>query len=220
MIVISDIHGCYTTLIELVRKLPHRNICILGDMIDRGENSCFVVEYIKNNKFKCVLGNHEDMAIQVQEETNNRKQYDLLQWWRGNGGDTTIKSYEGMIISLDDHVNWFKTLPLYVEYTNKSNQHFILSHSNINFVWDKKDLNPNLFRQWCLWSREFDSDLYGGSRLGDSKNIIGHTPKKIVTTEGDLTFIDTGCVYHKHGYGNLSAYDLETGKIYTQEFID
>lgn len=218
MIVISDIHGCYETFKALLKKLPHNNVCILGDMIDRGQDSFKVVDYIKSNNIKCVIGNHEDMAIQVSESEENSK-HDLIQWWYGNGGDITVKSYKNHSVDISEHVKWFKTLPLYIEYTNKKGQHYILSHSNINFAWNKKDSMPTEFRGWCLWSRDFDKSMYGSSKIGKSKNVIGHTPQKSVKADEDLIFIDTGCLYGKHGYGNLSAYDLETGEIYTQRYV-
>lgn len=219
MIVISDIHGSFKTFKALLEQLPHNNICILGDMIDRGKDSCKVAEYIKDNNIKCVLGNHEDMAIQVEDEKDSRRQNELLSWWYGNGGNTTVDSYEFCSSLLGEHLEWFKTLPLYLEYTNSKGQHFILSHSNINFAWNKKNDMPDEFRQWALWSRYFDKSIYGESKIGKSKNIIGHTPKKHVSEVEELIFIDTGCVYGKHGFGNLTGYCLETGNVYTQKNI-
>ncbi|MDA3854879.1 MAG: metallophosphoesterase [Candidatus Woesearchaeota archaeon] len=219
MIVISDIHGCYNTLLKLLEQLPHRNICILGDLIDRGPESYKVVDYVKSNNIKCLLGNHEDMAIQVQE-ASTMSEFRLRDWWYGNGGDVTVESYEGKDGILEDHINWFKTLPLYEEYTNNIGQHYILSHSNINFVWDIRDSDREEFEKWCLWSRKFSKLLYGDSKIGESINVIGHTPKKYIDECEDLLFIDTGCIYRNIGYGVLSAIDLETGEVYTQDNID
>lgn len=217
MIVISDIHGCYRTFMELLKQLPHNDICILGDMIDRGNDSYKVVDYIKSNNIKCILGNHEDMAIQVSN-SSPFDEFNLMAWWYNNGGNTTRKSYKEHNMDINIHINWFKTLPLYLEYTNKDSQHYILSHSNINMVWDKRGIEPEIFKEWCLWSRYFDKSMYGDSKINKSINIIGHTPKQYVVEDEDLIFIDTGCVYSKYGY--LSAYDLETKEVYRQKFID
>lgn len=35
--IIGDVHGCYDTLIALIKKLPEKaEIIFLGDLIDRG----------------------------------------------------------------------------------------------------------------------------------------------------------------------------------------
>ena len=63
MIIIGDVHGCYKTLIALIEKLPKdRNITFVGDLIDRGPGSKDVVEFVRKNNYRCVRGNHEDMA--------------------------------------------------------------------------------------------------------------------------------------------------------------
>ena len=60
--IIGDVHGCYKTLLALIKKLPKDiRICFVGDLIDRGENSKNVVEFIKSNNYDCILGNHKQM---------------------------------------------------------------------------------------------------------------------------------------------------------------
>lgn len=49
--IISDAHGSYKTLLVLIDKLPNKQnseICFVGEVIDRGKNSCKVVELIIN----------------------------------------------------------------------------------------------------------------------------------------------------------------------------
>ena len=58
--VIGDIHGSYNTLLALIEKLPKdANIVFVGDLIDRGKYSSQVVKFIRKNRYKSVLGNHE-----------------------------------------------------------------------------------------------------------------------------------------------------------------
>jgi len=48
--VISDIHGCYRPLEELLKKLPikkEHQVVFLGDYIDRGPDSKRVIENIR-----------------------------------------------------------------------------------------------------------------------------------------------------------------------------
>ena len=47
---IGDVHGCYKTMIALIEKLPKdAEICFLGDLIDRGQNSASVIQYVIDN---------------------------------------------------------------------------------------------------------------------------------------------------------------------------
>jgi serine/threonine protein phosphatase 1 len=64
--IISDVHGCYKTLLALIEQFPNKQnskIVFVGDLIDKGINSCDVIEFVKNNNYDCVLGNHDEMMI-------------------------------------------------------------------------------------------------------------------------------------------------------------
>jgi len=207
MIVIGDVHGCYRTLQALVEQLPHKNICFVGDLIDRGEYSADVVKYVRDNKFKVVQGNHEAMAT-----APNFRDYSL---WMYNGGVATVDSYEKID---DEHqtilkgdLAWMKTLPKYITYKNPLGEFFIISHSNITFNWNTRNSKPDEFDEAALWSRTF----IGTNEL-QGTNVIGHTPVVDVTKNNNIIMIDTGCVFNK----KLSAIDLDTNKIYTQDNIE
>jgi serine/threonine protein phosphatase 1 len=60
--VIGDVHGEYDTLSKLLKKIPTGSeIVFVGDLIDRGKHSSDVVELVRKNNYKVVLGNHELM---------------------------------------------------------------------------------------------------------------------------------------------------------------
>jgi serine/threonine protein phosphatase 1 len=67
MIVIGDVHGGFDTLIKLIEKLPNDNICFVGDLIDRGPKSAQVVDFVIENNYDCVLGNHEELMIHSEK---------------------------------------------------------------------------------------------------------------------------------------------------------
>ena len=55
--IISDVHGCYKTLLALIDKLLNKKdskIVFVGDLVDRGANSIvrylmsMVIQYLKN----------------------------------------------------------------------------------------------------------------------------------------------------------------------------
>lgn len=68
--VISDIHGCYDTFIKLLENsefdINNDVLYILGDIIDRGDKTLEMYEWVKeriNKNVFMILGNHEDMFI-------------------------------------------------------------------------------------------------------------------------------------------------------------
>ncbi|WP_242048782.1 MULTISPECIES: metallophosphoesterase [Nostocales] len=62
-IVVGDIHGCYTELLQLLAKAEiTKEDCLvsLGDIVDRGADSVKVYDFLKNRPNTIVLmGNHE-----------------------------------------------------------------------------------------------------------------------------------------------------------------
>lgn len=196
MIVIGDVHGCFTTLLALLNKLPrNRELCFLGDLIDRGPDSYKVVEFVKGKGHKCVLGNHEDMALKAYDNPLSHHE-DL---WIANGGRQTLKSYPELKIS-SKHLSWFAGLPYFIEYKN-----YVMSHSNFAHGIDKHDA-----KTLTIWNRDTDTVLNDG-RI----NVIGHTPSRKVVSKDGLIIIDTACVF-----GNsLTAYDLDNQTFFSQEFI-
>jgi serine/threonine protein phosphatase 1 len=195
MIVIGDVHGEFNTLMNLLDILPQTNyLCFVGDLIDRGPDSKKVVDFVKNNNHDCVMGNHEDLLL-----TDHRL-------WSLNGAKETLKSFsETNEINLDkflksEYIEWFKNLPLTIEYYNKINgKNYLISHSYAFYGTDtpKDDI---------LWGRSFP-------KIDNQNfiNIFGHTPVQNAKKIHDKHWlIDTGVAY-----GNkLSAIDLITEKIY------
>lgn len=97
--VMGDVHGGLSTLKKIHKSLkPEDRLFIVGDLIDRGEDSEGVIKYIMENKtppIYVVRGNHEDDFLNVMETvkkkvsgnslTNNA--YWLLAVFIYNGGD-------------------------------------------------------------------------------------------------------------------------------------
>ena len=47
--IISDVHGCYKTLLALIEQFPNKQnskIVFVGDLVDRGNDSYNVVKFI------------------------------------------------------------------------------------------------------------------------------------------------------------------------------
>ncbi len=63
-IFIGDIHGCYTELKKLLKKLDYNSkqdrLISLGDLINKGPASAKVLDFFMSNDLEVVKGNHED----------------------------------------------------------------------------------------------------------------------------------------------------------------
>jgi len=97
--IIGDVHGEYNTLLKLIEKLPKdAEIIFVGDLIDRGAKSRQVIELIRKNNYRCVLGNHEEFMIDYGASFT--KSYpkstnaSYMHTWYNNGGDATLYSYD------------------------------------------------------------------------------------------------------------------------------
>ena len=128
--VIGDIHGCGDMLRRLLTKLgyeevdsvfshPLRKVVFLGDLIDRGPNIREVVSIAKSmvdaGYAYAVMGNHEYNALI----------YDLLDAEKGNQQrkeklrgllSASLDQYQNYQAEWQQALQWFKTLPIFLEF--------------------------------------------------------------------------------------------------------
>ena len=104
---IGDIHGCYTALIKLwefVQPRPQDRVVFLGDYIDRGYDSQWVVEWLINNSKRradvYLRGNHEVMILDGRDDLLNTNA------WRSTEGYRTLLSYD-----CEDDPKWAGKIP-------------------------------------------------------------------------------------------------------------
>jgi serine/threonine protein phosphatase 1 len=208
---ISDIHGCFKPFHELIintiKLTRSDNLILLGDYIDRGDQSKEVIDFIiylreKGFNITALVGNHEAMLI------NSYYDNGMLPLWLMNGGMSTILSF-GLndIREIDDHyLEFFKSLEYY-----KIVQNFVFVHAG----FDDTATDPFSDKQSMLWECRLS---YNNPSLSEKTVIHGHRPKqisyikKLIAARSKVIPVDTGCVYGKEsGYGLLSA--LEVGKM-------
>ena len=234
MIVIGDIHGNFKTFLGLLSIIPKselkKGIVLVGDIVDKGPNSMQVVQYCMDNNIKSVMGNHEKLML---DWNKNRNFNDTR--WLGEGGLETLDSYK-KINNCDDlenniqwdlfkkHCDYIAKLPIYLPFPNIKNsdgRYLVVSHSNINNVWQYKDsvddMDRSRFEDFALWYR---------SRkiidIPDIYNVVGHTPKQFGPHIRNVySNIDTGCFYNgKVGYYKLTALQFPEMIIYQHDNID
>lgn len=168
VVVITDIHGCYDEMRQLLDKLSfdkgHDRLINLGDTIDRGPKIYEVFEFLRDLKEemgeRCVLikGNHEQMMLDATSAERNRRYKDL---WYMNSGEKTVFAFIGHKHRINEFREWYEQMPYY--YTD---ERFICVHACL------KDEDPEMNeRETLIWGRDTD---YTGKLV-----LTGHTPYRL-----------------------------------------
>ncbi|MDB9322212.1 metallophosphoesterase family protein [Nodularia spumigena] len=209
-IVIGDVHGHYEGLMKLMEAIAPGSddqVYFLGDLIDRGPKSAQVIDFVKNNNYACLLGNHEQMLLSIL--TGSQTSSSAMQAWLYGGGQATIASYEDAHIP-DEHLDWLKTLPLYIDLGD-----IWLTHAGLD---PELSLAEQTADQFCWIRDEFHS--IEQPYFCDKLIIVGHTitftfpgvtPGKLAQGQGWLD-IDTGAYHPRSGW--LTALDATNNLIY------
>jgi len=200
--VIGDIHGRLTQLKALIESLDYDplkdRIVLLGDLIDRGEDSPGVVNYAielqeQSPNFICLRGNHEQMLLDLIEYG------DLLWLVPENGGAITIAQYgckyieETSTLSLQipvAHLEFYSnTLP----YFEDENAYYV--HAGITLGKHPSECDDETLR----WKR----DPVFFRRYNGKPCFFGHTPTRYLPPNGrkaqdvyvcgSAIGVDTGC---------------------------
>lgn len=228
--IIGDIHGCLEEFQELIKDIDRtktRIICV-GDLIDRGNNSEGVIDFIRSNNIETVKGNHELMAqeclpnlIKYIADPSSITKYMLYESdWFYNGGHDVFNQYKenSSLEKLVQDIKWLANLLIYIEtgVKNEDGLELLVSHTWMSH----KDLEVAGRREFSfLWDRDQPSTTINNSKY---YNIFGHTPVDYVHqhiyhkkntpaitpkpsfTDGTCN-IDTGCAYNTRGRGTLSG---------------
>lgn len=233
--VIPDVHGCINTLKALIENIlqPNSNdtIYFLGDLVDRGDNSKEVIDYIWSLKYsgiatQVVKGNHEYYLVETYKAETNKGFWkkklnirtNIYKEWMRHGGKNTLNSFGVSSPSQlpEKYVKYLEELPYYIETDN-----YYIVHAGFNFA------NDDIFsdKHSMMWVRDYEVDK---EKLNGKKIIHGHVPVPLDFIHQNLKYnsydfidIDNG-VYMKDrpDYGNLLALELNTLKLFVQPNID
>lgn len=210
-IAIGDIHGCADALAALLDVVaPGRDdtVVTLGDYIDRGPNSCGVLDRLITLARQChlvpLLGNHEEALLDAIRDIGNLRRWLLL------GGADMLRSY-----------GWVRGGPrrAVADWIPKSHREFLAScrsyyetptHLFIHAGYVPKlplAEQPPLALRWRVTDAATAVPHSSGKVA-----IVGHTPQSSgdVLDLGFLICIDTNCVRG----GWLTALDVDTGRMW------
>jgi Calcineurin-like phosphoesterase len=205
IIAIGDVHGCSAALRALTEAIaPARDDTLipLGDCVDRGLDSCGVLEQLLLLRERCrlfpLVGNHEEMMLNYLD---GRPQPDD---WLLVGGAETLASYgspSNFASIPKEHIDYIRSWGDCFE----TDTHF--------FVHASYEPERPLAKQhwqsmrWHTLRAEIPAPHESGKIA-----VVGHTSLKNgeILDLGHLVCIDTYC----WGGGWLTALDTTTGQIW------
>ena len=202
-IAIGDIHGCSQALSALVHVLGLTStdtLVLLGDYVDRGPDSCSVLEQLRELQQRCrlvpLLGNHELMMLSVYSGTMPSM------FWERYGGYETLQSYGGDLAGVPpSHWDFLHQCERYC-----ATETHLFMHAN--YIADRElDDQPDHTLFWTHVSSVIPPPHRSGKTA-----IVGHTPQfdGDVLDLGHLICIDTCCF----AGGWLTALDVHSGQIW------
>lgn len=204
--VIGDVHGCFYTLVNLVESLPKdAELIFVGDLCDKGNFSKKVIDFVIDNNYACVKGNHEFLMQTYLEEAVLHDKHSPWSLDKRYGGITTLENYQGDNTTMIEHLHWIKNLPIYIQ----REKYFITHGFALPFYAHKDSLD---YHDEFLLNRYED-----GIKIDNEEviNIFGHCVYDEVLIGENFYGIDTGCSYGK----KLTALQLGT-MLYVQEPMD
>lgn len=201
-IIVGDVHGCFDECLDLLKKCRFQpdndQIYFVGDLVNKGPKSYEVLQWVFENDYPTVIGNHELRLIEFLASSNQ----EVPRNWSS--------LVNRLLPEKEKWLQWLQTLPKAIEKDD-----FIIVHGGLvpdeNWknssveklahirTWDGKgvDLNNPSHPAWHSFYKEEKLVVYGHwamQGLHKTINSIG---------------LDSGCVYG----GQLSALILPENKI-------
>lgn len=214
LIAIGDIHGCASTLDEMLGRLAvtgDDHLVFIGDYIDRGPASSQVIDRLLalREEVPCTFlrGNHEKFMLDFLDHGE-------LDLWNANGGMTTLRSYldeDRRLYIPEAHADFVRETQLF--------------HDTPDFFFVHAGLDPDLSIAQNV--RQHDEEVFLWERnhieathLAWEKPVVcGHTPRPEPINRELLIGIDTGCVYHtRPSLGRLTAVRLPEREFVQVEY--
>lgn len=231
VIVISDVHGAFYTLMRLLAKCPPDAQLILGgDLIDRGPHSRNVVEFAMENQISTCCANHDDLCLAFYgRDAKCADMYDPGVWLR-NGGDDAVPNwsdYDPALLTVqqkrqaeriggrvpDSVLDWFASLPAYIipdASPDENGRKLLCSHTGYGLAADDGDWFMTLWGRHNAGDGEFPDDDY--------YRVFGHSIVKEPVITEKWANIDSGAAYASRGYGTLTAFHWPSKRIIQQAY--
>ena len=200
LIAIGDIHGCadaLQTLLNLIAPSSGDTLVVLGDIVDRGDDSKrtvdLLIEVSQHATVRSIQGNHEEMMLHVLDGESP-------QHWLQFGGIETLESYGfsgDFSVIPESHLQFFDSMLDYFEADECFFTHAAYQH----------DL-PLEYQPVGLLRWHSLRDGVPPAHVNGKTCFVGHTSNKKgqVADFGHLVCLDTFC----YGGGWLTGMDVRT----------
>lgn len=180
--VLSDIHGCYDELINVLEKISFSNedeLYVLGDLFDRGPKNAEVLKWFINadDNIHFLRGNHDDFMLDdtcMDYETLDlhNPQYWIYNHWDVTSQELLTKTTKEERKAAFDKIAESK----YYERIIVNDNEFLLVHAGLNVGWEDIDSWEELMKYQSeydmTWIRE---DWINSTGQLPCYVVFGHT---------------------------------------------
>lgn len=199
LIAIGDIHGCHVEFADLLNQLAltrDDRLILLGDLVNRGPDSCKVLDLARAYRATALLGNHELRLLK----------------YRRTGDKKYLKEHDLATFNQLQPADWeyLEKMSLTVE-EPELNVVFVHGGFMPNEPWQKQPAEvvtriQVIKRDGRPGKRSDDPEAPTWAELwsGPPFVVYGHTPRPSIYKLKWSVGIDTGCVMG----GHLTAYIL------------
>jgi serine/threonine protein phosphatase 1 len=215
--VIGDIHGCFNTLKELVSRIKEKytdiKIYSVGDLVDRGNFSYEVLDFVMEENIKFTCGNHDIMFYYFVKFP----EHPLAKIWLYNGSENTVTSYRDRFERIDAHLDEIGKAPLFLNHED-----CFISHAGVSKYFKFKLPSPileNLDELEAIMKDQISNEhgiLWTRDELIDlgKLQVVGHTRKEnvLINRSNNTAYIDTSA----YTANKLSAIIVENNEIIDQ----
>jgi serine/threonine protein phosphatase 1 len=210
-------------MLRRLEELPlteEDQILFLGDYIDRGEDSCAVIETLLELRERrpntiFLRGNHEQLLLDARDSAPPQMAdtggpihiSDELQLWLHNGGDETLISYKEEYTD-EEYLRWWQLIPeAHWEFMRETR----IQHESPRYLFVHAGVLPP-GKMWEGTGHDMDERLwirepFLSSRVDFGRIVVfGHTPLQRPLVDKNKIGIDTGAVFG----GRLTAAGLDS----------
>lgn len=212
---VGDIHGHFRALESVLDGIcfdkTKDRLFSVGDLVDRGPDSAWSLDWISEPWFHAVRGNHEDMAIRWPSGNMDAANY------AANGGAWNLSNPFDLQLEFSLA---FDVLPVAIEVETEGGKIGIV-HADCPFpTWrdfvvslDDASMSNKMRKavfEAALWSRERIQDEDRSGVPDIRALIVGHTPLKKPAVLGNVHYIDTGGWFRDGYFTLINLATLET----------
>lgn len=207
--VVGDIHGEFSNLVKKLKSMgfdqKKDRLFSVGDLIDRGPESHLVMNFLKEEWFIPVKGNHELLTIEYPKMFNELKDIYVNEL----GGKWVKEISEAQ---LNDIIASFKKHPVAIHVETNEGPVVIVHADLPTATWKAFERNMKTvnYKILTLTMKDTVRPSIPNQYIKDVRAVIcGHMKGEKVRKLGNFYLIDTGSGFSD---GHLTILDMETLK--------